>query len=66
MGAIRLNRAVGGPFSKEGGGEGNEDLAEEGGVVLGLGGLLAGLGIGALVGGRLKTEDWHDIALAKH
>jgi len=51
---------------KEGGGEGNEDLAEEGGVVLGLGGLLAGLGIGALIGGRLKSEDWHDIPLAKH
>ena len=50
---------------EEGGGEGNEDLAAEGAVVLGAGGLLAGMGIGAIVGGRLKTDDWRDIPLAK-
>jgi len=50
---------------EEGGAEGNEDLAAEGGFVLGAGGLLVGAGIGAIVGGRLKTDDWQDVPLAK-
>ena len=49
----------------ENGGEGNDDLEAEGAVALGFAGLLGGAGIGALVGGRLKTDDGRDIPLAK-
>jgi len=49
----------------ENGGENSDNLETEGGVALGLGGLLAGAGIGAIVGGRLKTDDWRDVPLAK-
>ena len=48
----------------EGGGEGNEDLEDEFGVGFGIAGLLFGGGIGAIVGGRLKTDDWLDVPLA--
>jgi len=47
----------------EGGGEGNKDLAAEGGVALGLAGLLGGAGIGAIIGGQSKTDDWMDVPL---
>jgi hypothetical protein len=50
----------------ENGGEGNENLETEGGVALGLGGLLVGAGLGAIVGGVSKTDDWRDVPLAKH
>ena len=50
----------------ENGGEGNENLEAEGGVALGLGGLLVGAGLGAIIGGVNKTDDWRDVPLAKH
>ena len=47
----------------ENGGENSDNLAAEGGVALGLGGLLVGAGLGAIVGGASKTDDWQDVAI---
>ena len=48
----------------ENGGENSDNLAAEGGVALGLGGLLLGAGLGAIIGGASKTDDWREIPVA--
>jgi len=47
----------------ENGGENSDNLESEFSVGFGLAGLLVGGGIGAIVGGASKTDDWQDVML---